>query len=82
MYDCNMGSWTPTCKVVGAPKGIDSLQCISEEDGCTAFRQGDCRFSGSFTPYTVDDLQQCEVSSDQGLWKAVIFSGQGVGLIG
>lgn len=62
MYNCPLSSWAPTCMVTGAPKGVNPLNCLSEDIGCNGFRRSNCKFTGSFNQTVVGDLHSCFVS--------------------
>merc|ERR1712080_633635 len=64
IYDCPVQEWESTCKIVGAPVGVDVIECLASDSGCNLFRKGQCENGAPFTEITVPLIQSCKQACD------------------
>ena len=63
IYDCPVQEWEATCKIIGAPVGVDVPECLASEVGCDMFRIGQCENGTPFGEVTVASIQSCKVET-------------------
>ena len=63
IYDCPVQEWEATCKIIGAPKGVDVSECLGSKVGCDLFRIGQCENGTPFGEITVSSIKSCKVCS-------------------